>query len=76
MADRQALSPEELVRSLQDLAEDVLESTAQLHERIDKLSFRVQGLWAYICSFERRIASWEGAPESTDARESFLHELD
>ena len=76
MVDRRTLSPEPWVSALQRLAEDVLESHATLHERIDKLSFRVQALWAYICSIERRTSTLEGAPESTDARESFLHELD
>ena len=76
MVDRRTLGPEPWVSALQRLAEDVLESHATLHERIDKLSFRVQALWAYICSIERRTSTLEGAPESTDARESFLHELD
>ena len=58
MVDRRTLSPEPWVSALQRLAEDVLESHATLHERIDKLSFRVQALWAYICSIERRTSPW------------------
>ena len=68
--------PEQLVRAIQDLAEDAIESSAQLHERIDRLSARLHGLWAYI-NFAAWSPAWPrvGSPESTDLPASFLHEL-
>ena len=76
---RQADSPRtaQLVQALQDLAEDTLECSAQLHTRIDKLALRVQSLWGFACALERRIVQLEGLPESTDAPPSLsLAELD
>ena len=78
MADRAAVPVREqlLHSSLRSLAEDMLESDTTLHERIDELWAKIQGLLAYISSLERRIAMLEGAPECTDLPIICLHELD
>ena len=48
-----------LVRAIQDLAEDTLESSAQTHLRIDMLALRLQNLANLVTALERRIAQLE-----------------
>ena len=74
-ASDRPVTPAQLVRAIQELASDGIESDTRIHERIDRLA-SVQGLWAYICSLERRVATVEVSPESTDLPANFLHELD
>ena len=66
----------QLVRAIQDLVQEALESDTRIHERIDEFNQRLQALWAYARSLERRIASLEGQPQCTDMPATFLHELD
>ncbi|CAE7660275.1 unnamed protein product [Symbiodinium sp. KB8] len=57
-ASDRPVTPAQLVRAIQELASDGIESDTRIHERIDRLA-SVQGLWAYICSLERRVATVE-----------------
>ena len=66
----------QLVRAIQDLAHEALESDTRIHERIDTFNARLQALWSYARILERRIATLEGQPQNTDLPSSFLHELD
>jgi len=66
----------QLVRAIQDLAHEALESDTRIHERIDTFNARLADLWAYAQSLERRIATLEGQPQCTDSSCSFLQELD
>ena len=74
--DPEPVSNWQVVRAIQDLAHEALESDTRIHERIDELIHRVQVLGAYVWSLERRIASLEGAPQSTDPPVICLQELD
>ena len=66
-----------LVQAIQDLAEDTIECSAQLHVRIDMLALRLQNLCGLVNALERRIAQLEGIPEVTDVQSRcFLQELD
>ena len=66
-----------LVRAIQDLAEDTLESSAQTHMRIDMLASRLQNLTCLVTALQHRIAQLERMPDATDSQSHcFLHELD
>ena len=66
-----------LVRAIQDLAEDTLESSAQTHMRIDMLASRLQNLALLVTALQHRIAQLESLPDATDSQSHcFLHELD
>ena len=66
-----------LVRAIQDLAEDTLESSAQTHTRIDLLASRLQSLTFLVVALQHRIAQLESMPDATDSQSHcFLHELD
>ena len=66
----------QLVRAIQDLAHEALESDTRIHERIDTFLARLEALSAYAQSLERRIAMLEGQPQCTDLPCGFLQELD
>ena len=66
-----------LVRAIQDLAEDTLESSAQTHLRIDMLALRLQNLVALLGALKRCVAQLEGQLDATGSQGScFLEELD
>ena len=66
-----------LVRAIQDLAEDTLESSAQIHMRIDLLASRLHSLASLVTALQHRIAELCNMPDATDSHSHcFLYELD